>query len=326
MTAMTPERQFGRLIESREQRMGRVLGIEHPTLRLFAHDRDGNLSLRVLLPEAFKVRKLVSTRGIEVDTETRYGQKPEIAFVSKAPAMDTIFLSFVRFAIDRSLTDHTEVGALGELFDAYDAFRRYMETENALSAEAIKGLAAELHTMGWLIENGWEPSTVLTSWKGPFKDNKDFVMPDGAAFEVKSVPLNAQKVRISSPEQLEPNGLQLSLIVIRMENADEHVDEAVKLGEMVESLRHAFEVAGVDPVMFDIALEAYGLKNDDVDSRDKCFVFRAPAEYRIADEFPRISPADLHSGISGVLFQIALEAMAPFFVEPEGASSSEVEN
>lgn len=325
MTSMTPERQFGRLIECRERQMGRVLGIEHPTLRLFAHDRDGNLSLRVLLPEDFKVRRLISTRGITVDAETRYGEEPEIAFVSRTPSMDTLFLSFVRFALDRSQSAETEVCALGELFDAYDAFRLYMEAERTLSAEALKGLVAELSVMQWLIEGGWDPSTVLTSWKGPFKDNKDFVMPDSSAFEVKSAPYNAQRVRISSPEQLEPNGLHLSLMVVRMENAEPTVDGARELGEMVKSLRSTFEESGVDPAMFDIALEAYGLKDDDSESRDKCFALRAPAEYRVGEDFPRIGPADLRPGVSGVSFQIDLEAMVPFAVDLGGSEQSETD-
>ena len=49
--------------------------------------------------------------------------------------------------------------------------------------------------------------------------HKDFVLPDGRAYEVKSAPYNSDTVRISSPEQLEPNGLMLSLCVVRMEKA-----------------------------------------------------------------------------------------------------------
>lgn len=319
---MTPERQFERLMESREHQSGRILGISHSTLRMFAHDRGGNLSLRVMVPEEFNLRRLVSTRGIEVDTETRLGESRELAFISRSPSLDTLFLSFVRFAVDRTAGEEEEAGALGELLDAYDAFRHFMESQKTLSAEALKGLVAELVVMTWLIDRGLSPAAVLSGWKGPFKDNKDFVLPDGRAYEVKSAPYNSDTVRISSPEQLEPNGLMLSLCVARMEKATEGMEEAATLTDLIAGLTGRFASAGVDPAALHVGLEAYGLAPEDEESRAAWFMCRRPVEYGIAAGFPRVGRDAVPRGVSGVNFLVDLSCAKDFLIEDESAVDS----
>ncbi|MDO5633530.1 MAG: PD-(D/E)XK motif protein [Micrococcus sp.] len=319
-TNMTPERQFARLVESRQSHAGRILGIEHPQLRLFAHDRDGRLILRVLVPDSITLPGLVSTRGIEVDAESQLGDEPEIAFISRNPALDTIFLSFVRFAVDRTAHATDERGALRELADAYNAFRKYMESDRGLSPEALKGLVAELVVMRWLIDRGFDPASVLSGWKGPFKENKDFVLPDGRAFEVKSAPYNSGGVRISSPDQLEPNGLDLALCVVRMEKAVEGMDGAESLAGILDKIVAQLSAAGADSAVLEVGLEAYGLQPDDEVSRESWFACRRPMEYVVADGFPRISRSSVPPGVSGVSFVIGLSALESFQIAEEEPS------
>lgn len=317
---MTPEQQFERILESRKRQQGRILGIDHPTLRLFAHDRQGNLCLRAAVPEDFKLRRMVSTRGIEVDADTRLSTDRELSFVSRAPAMDSVFLSFVHFAVQRTLPAVDESAALEKLVDAYEDFRRYMESERGLSSEALKGLVAELVVMLWLVGRGFEPGSVLMAWKGPFKDNKDFVLADGRAFEVKSAPYNGTSVRISSPDQLEPNGLDLSLCVVHMEPGAEGMEGAVSLNTLHQRLSAVFNASGVDPAALDVGMEAYGLRPDDDRSREVWFVCRDPFEYTVREDFPRVRRASIPVGVSGVNFLVDLKAVEHFRLE-EGLDS-----
>ncbi len=324
-TEMTPERQFAKIIDGRNNKNGRILGIGHPVLRLFAHDRAGRLCLRVVLPEDFRLRRLVSTRGIEIDSDTRLGTEPEISFVSRAPAMDAVFLSFVRFAVDRTVDAPDEASALQRLVSAYDDFRRYMEPERGLTAEALKGLVAELLVMEWLIGEGFSPEAVLAGWKGPFKDNKDFVLANGRAFEVKSAPYNGGSVRIASPEQLERNGLDLSLCVIHMEKGAAEVEGSVNLSQLSERLAGTFAAAGADPAPFHAGLEAYGLDPTDEASLSQWFVCKLPVQYAVEEGFPRIRRDSVPAGVSGVTFLLELAAAENFRVSRASDQESEVD-
>lgn len=324
-TLKTPERQFDRLIEGRSLTQGRVLGISHPTLRLFAHDRAGRLSLRVLLPATMELKTMRSTIGIEVDVETREDGDPELAFISRTPQMDTLFLSFVRYAIDSTHEAETEEGAVRELVTAYETFVEFMTREKSLGPEALKGLYSELLIMLRLIEDGVSPSAAVLAWKGPFGDNKDFVLPDARAFEVKSAPLNASNVWISSIEQLEPNGLDLALCIVPMEAASKDAPEARTLETLIELVRDHLVRTGGDPASLTPGLEQYGLKPGDREVLDAAFVSRPPVQYAVLEAFPRIAAAAVPSGVTGVSYKLAIDAIVAFQVARESAIGSEVE-
>lgn len=312
ISVKTPERQFERLIDERANAKGRILGISHPTLRLFAHDRAGRLSLRVILPVGHTLKPISATIGIEVDTDTREGDDPELAFVSRNPSMDPLFLSFVRYSVERTLDAETEKEAVQKLIGAYYTFMEFMEREKSLGPEALKGLYAELVVMLWLMDQGVDPSSAIMGWKGPYGENKDFVLPDGSAFEVKSAPLNAGQVRISSIDQLEPNGLLLTLCLVHLEKAQEGVPHAQPLGALIDQISDRLTEAGADAGLLTVALEHYGLGPSDKENRDVWFVAREPLQYTVLDSFPRISGSEVPSGVSRVSYDISIEAMGPF--------------
>lgn len=320
---MTPERQFERLIAERQHSQGRILGIAHPTLRLYAHDRGGRLSLRAKLPTDLKLPKVVSTRGIEVELETFEDGAEELAFISRSQSTDVLFLAFVRFAVDRTTAAETEKDSLRDLVDAYAAFRHFMESDRPLGAGALKGLFAELITMRWLMDAGVDPATALTSWKGPYKDNKDFVLPNGEAYEVKSAPFNASKIKISSVEQLEPNGLNLFLSLVRLEPAVEGAEGGYTLQELIDEINERLVAAGASPGGFEFALEAYGLKVDDHASRGVYFVSRPPVSYGVIDDFPRVRASLVPSGVSSVGFLVEIDAMERYLVGTQDGDGSD---
>lgn len=311
----SPERQFGRLIEERAAARGRILGISHSTLRLFAHDRDGRLSLRVLLPLDLELKSVGSTVGIEVDSEHRESGDPELAFISRNPAMDSMFLAFVRYAVDRTIGAETESEAIEQLLDAYESFKEFMENEKSLSAEGVKGLYAELVVLSRLIEQGLDPLTAILGWKGPFGENKDFVFPNGQALEVKSAPLNANTVRISSVDQLDPNGLMLRLCVVHLERSHEGVEGAKQLGTLIDEVGDSLRSYGLDSEIFRIALERYGLASEDKDNRSMWFVAQHPVQYEVLESFPRVDGSLLPDGVSRVSYDVSIDSLAPFAVD-----------
>lgn len=316
-SSKTPERQFERLLDERAHAMGRILGISHPALRLFAHDRAGRLSLRVMLPADYVLKQISSTIGIEVDTDTREGDDPELAFVSRNPSTDPLFLSFVRYAVDRTLKAKTEKEAVQKLIDAYYTFMEFMERQRSLSPEAQKGLYSELVVMLWLMNQGVDPRSAIMGWKGPYGDNKDFVLPDGRAFEVKSAPLNAGRIHISSVDQLEPNGLFLTLCLVHLEKAQEGVPDAEPLGALIDQISERISQASADPELFTVALEHYGLAPSDKANREAWFVARKPIQYTVLDSFPRISDDEVPTGVSRVSYEIAIDGLEQFRVKDD---------
>lgn len=302
--ARTPEHQFNRLLRERDGE-GRILPISHPTLTMLAHDESRHLSLSVKMPEGVAAPALPSTVGIRVGVQSPGpAETPFLTFTSMAPAMDLVFLSFARFVIDRSVGAETGAEAIQEVSSAHAAFREYMEAEKELSPEKIRGLLAELLVLRALIESGTLPMEALMSWRGPFGENKDFILPTNQAIEVKSAAFNATSVRISSLEQLDPNNLELFLATVRLERAVEDTENARTLGEHIEEIRAVISGAGGDVQMFESGLNAYGLSALDTATLKMCFVSNPPALFSVSEGFPRITPDDVPSGVSSASYAI----------------------
>lgn len=314
-TMRTPERQFSRIIEQRRRNQERVLGIEHPSLRLFALNDAGRLTLRAELPPGLKLSGLRSTVGIEVRIDTPDDGPAVLAFVSREQAMDPVFLAFVRHAIDQTLDAGQETDAVTALIEAYERFVEFMTREKVLGPGALKGLYSELAVLHWLMDQGVDPSTAVMGWKGPYGSSKDFVLPDGRAFEVKSAALNATRIGISNLDQLEANGLSLHLCLVHLERAALRTSEAESVASLVDRLRKRLVAGGADPAHLDLGLKQYGLSLHDAENREAAFVAKPPREFAVVDSFPRITRSGVPDGVLSVSYEIALDALAPFEVE-----------
>lgn len=191
-----------------------------------------------------------------------------------------------------------------------------------LSIEEQRGLVGELQFLHRLIDL-IGPHAAIEAWKGPSGSAKDFEL-DRRLIEVKARRGAAKPfVQISSEDQLaDVDGCRLYLVV-------SSVDAAIKpagmtLTDHAQVLESLFAVA--DPEVYDLweqALAETGFSFED-DYSDRRWTVGKTTEFQVVDGFPRID-VPLRAGVSGVRYSIALDACAPFSIEPDALDQTILE-
>jgi hypothetical protein len=182
-----------------------------------------------------------------------------------------------------------------------------------LSIEEQRGLLGELQFLRRLVDlTGAFPA--IEAWKGPSGSSKDFEF-DRCLVEVKARRGAAKPfVQISSEDQLsDVDGCSLHLVVSA-------VDAAIKpdgrtLADHVLELEKLYAAAEPEAYrLWEQALVDSGFDFDD-DYSDRRWTLGKTSEFEVVGDFPRIT-APLKQGVSGVRYSIALDACAPFRIEP----------
>ncbi|MEI7898727.1 MAG: PD-(D/E)XK motif protein [bacterium] len=183
---------------------------------------------------------------------------------------------------------------------------------HALSLEAVKGLVGELlfltKTLGERF--GWDAAVEF--WKGPENAPQDFEVHD-TAVEVKTQSgVSKPSIQINSIEQLNAQLPQFYLVVYTLASADKDADGAFTLNSLIVNVRRALETASdmmrerFENLIFQagyIELECYD---------DMIFQHVATRVFRVTDEFPRLTVAEIPDGVTRITYQLSLEACVPF--------------
>ena len=146
------------------------------------------------------------------------------------------------------------------------------------------------------------------NWNGP--DGASYDIETGWGFiEVKStVVRDKREVTISNPNQLDPPGKPLNLVLCQFEptvlngvSIDSILDEFSNMGYSTIALNEKLSKMGFDPGM---------------SSRKKTFVLHGMLKYTVDSDFPRITPASfvggvMPAGITKFTYTVDLSGMTP---------------
>ncbi len=219
----------------------------------------------------------------------------------------------------RASAEPDEASALRVFDSTISDWRRLLSLKTArrLSDHELRGLIAELQflkTVG--LEVG--ASIALEAWAGPHGAPQDFRFGAGRVFEVKAIRVGATALHISSIEQLEAGVADLlTLVAIDLNDIPSAVPGSFTLpslvGEIAELLRRV--PADVDRLYEKLAL----LQVDVTDEfyAGKIFELGATRHFLVADGFPRIRTRDIPTGVVRAKYQVLLNALLPFAIEPE---------
>lgn len=183
-----------------------------------------------------------------------------------------------------------------------------------LGRQALVGLFGELT---FLLEEV-VPATgigMIVAWTGADRKPQDFVVPAICAVEVKtSTSPQLQQVRVNGERQLDGTGLQvLFLLCIRLEQV---AAGGRSLPELVASLRQAADGHGELRSAVDMRLGLAGFRDRDAGRYDQLrFVVAESRVYEVTGGFPRITPAELPSGTSGVSYALELKQCSAYLRE-----------
>lgn len=172
-----------------------------------------------------------------------------------------------------------------------------------LAREEELGLAGELTFLLCLMDAGVLPDVVIEGWVGPTGAPQDFVLGTGAIEVKASMSSVGFPVRIGSLQQLDDKvASPLFLAAIRFEQTE--------AGQSVAELIDVVEERLADrPDLLDhfrLSLARLGLSPSGHRLSGRRFSFADQALYRVADEFPRLTPALVPQGVTGCAYDIEL--------------------
>lgn len=185
---------------------------------------------------------------------------------------------------------------------AWQSFMKF--GESALGPEAELGLVGELTCLEHLLANGLPAQIALDAWVGPRDGLQDFE-PGAGAIEVKStLAIAGFPAKIGSLEQLDDSIRQpLFVCGCRYRLGD----GGLTLAERVARLGVELERAGAEVRDFHLALLHAGYLDSHADRYVRKFVDVA-CEFRLVNEqFPRLTPGTVPTGVRGARYDIDLD-------------------
>jgi len=182
-----------------------------------------------------------------------------------------------------------------------------------LSKSEIVGLIGELWFFNYLQSHSEVGSLgALNAWQGPLGADHDFSLPLGDV-EVKCTRSDYRYVGISSLEQLE--ALRPLFLRVHRYRPSSSIDSAsTNLNQLVEKCITDF---GDEPHLLSLfrdKLVAIGYVSNS--EYDKTFVVLDEVnQYRVDDEFPRLTRDSVPVGVAAASYQISMDALGKFLVE-----------
>lgn len=282
-------------------------------------DKDGHCLLIVELEgeHSIQFRKgAVQIQGIRLDLrQGDEGQQRLVLTLEKHVDQD-IFAALCETLIEAlaPITDPTTglAVALAHI-KRWKAFLAGKRTR-LLSPEEIRGLFAELLFLRSLYKGCLSEKSALEAWCGVEGVHQDFIFGN-TAIEIKSLSGKERNtVRISSEDQLEGLSDNLFLMIFRLSEMPES-DQAFSLNDAVRQIEQELtDAAALES--FTGKLAGYGYMPLTEYDQPRLQPTGTKA-YRVTAGFPRLVRGQLPEGVTRVSYEIELEKISPFEVDPE---------
>ncbi|MGW0589045.1 PD-(D/E)XK motif protein [Streptosporangium sp. NPDC002607] len=187
-----------------------------------------------------------------------------------------------------------------------------------MAPESRMGLYGELLVLREVMLPSLGPAAVR-SWLGPSGGPQDFLHQSTAA-EVKTVSRrDPQRCRINNEHQLDSTELDQLFLVHQVVDTS---PDGTSLGELVDDLRENPQVGPELTCFENCLLEAGWLdahRNQYVNDR---YVLVRRQSFAVNARFPRMVPADLPAGVSGVSYLVDLSTCGSHAVDEETVRES----
>ena len=297
----------------------RLVAESGPLPVYWGKDKDGHCLLLVELggDHSAQFRKdAVQIQGIQLDL--RQGDEEQQRFVlTLEKHVDQDLFAGLCETLIRSLAPIADPAtALSVALVHIKRWKAFLASKKSrlLSPEEIRGLFAELLFLRSLYQANLTEKSAMESWCGAEGSHQDFIFGN-TAVEIKALSGKERNtVHISSEDQLEGLSDNLFLMIFRISDMPDS-DHALSLNDAVRQIENELTDAGAIED-FSIKLAGYGYIPLQEYDLPKLQTTSARA-YRVTTDFPRLIRAHLPEGVTRVSYEIELEKISSFEVDPE---------
>jgi hypothetical protein len=288
-----------------------MLAVEHPEQRRL-------VSLHLFGPPGDQYRQLKPSRGIDVSVSVTGATEATAEIRLTDDRYRDVFTEVVQDVV-RAVAGATTGCALDALCGRLRRWQRFLEVSDpgGLSGERQAGLYAELHVLKHTLAATIGTARAVAAWTGPTGTPQDFQVAR-AAIEVKaSRGGEPQFIQVTSERQLDSTGVD-ALFLVHLALDSRQAGTGQTLVELVDSVRmdcsdntHArmelddrLLLAGYDDLHRPLyETTRYSPRRFDV--------------YKVVDGFPRLTEADLPTGVGHVTYRIPMPACQAFLCPVE---------
>lgn len=265
-------------------------------------------------------QRLPHLREIEVRDEVLPDGQPILVLRLLDPALRDVFHRLCTDIVGATLRCTSEAEAVDAAVARTWRWHHLLRGGGGgrLRAEEQKGLLGELLVLEQYLIPTLGPAAAIASWRGPLGASKDFVHHAVGVESKARGAAEAASVPISSELQLADEGLShLFLHLCALDPATPGDEGAFTLPDVVERVRVALATAGSAVLgRFEALLAAAGFLPEH-DYSDAAWTGGERSVYRVAGDFPRLTPASVPAGVSAVRYLLALTGAGAHVVAPQ---------
>lgn len=208
--------------------------------------------------------------------------------------------------------------ALREIYATVDQWRRLMKTiEHPDRMNVLRGVCGELIAASEIMRLSDKPvETVMGAWTGPYGAPQDYSFDaERRYWEVKAIRGSAQRIRISSPEQLGTTDRHIGLIVVVLDMPTGGAGERlISLPEIVRKLREEADDPYLVGQCIDNGLNELGVDPYSDVAMHTMFAVGPITVYDVREGFPRVVPEMLPDGVAELTYSVERAAIEPFAI------------
>jgi len=285
----------------------------HPLDFYLGKDASGEWLLLLITEEQTALSR--ENRAIHVFCRKRSDGRWALMFRLMKPELGKLFSLVCEDLVESSRSNPDPTHPASFVLARFIRWQRLLERGDSglLDDAALRGLVGELLFLETIAIPGRGVRQAVSGWCGPSGADRDFCFPD-REFEIKTIREGADRILVSSAEQLDLASKPLDLGVVVLEDAvPGTLPEAFTVIDLVGRLRQALVP---DPTALDILesrlMDAGFLMREEYGER--AFVLRRIRMFKVMEGFPAIRRSALPSGIGKVSWELLVQAILPFEV------------
>jgi hypothetical protein len=256
----------------------------------------------------------INVTGIDTSLK-QYPEDSQNLFIKLTNDIDKDIFEIVCFDLLKKIHDVSDPKiALSVTLNHLKRWKSFMKGSyrKVLSPQEVRGLFAELSCLFSLLQRKVDHSVSVEAWRGPDDSHQDFIFMN-SAIEIKALSgKERNSVSISSLDQLQKTVSNLYLKIYRLgTTTDQKI--AKSLNELVGDIENKIDSPDVTSKFLQLLSSAGYVPLDEYNKPN--FLILNEITYLVTKDFPKLTKAEIPSGINKARYELDLSAIEPYITD-----------